>query len=433
MPNVTKSYPEIRLNATDKGVPAASVATFLGDVRKHDWNLLREDIPLPVAVLKDSALHKNSAWMRSYLSLSGAHIAPHGKTTMAPELFDLQIADGAWAITVSTPHQIRVARHFGHRRLFVANQLMGRTAIEEVFRELDADPGFEIYCLADSLDYVAYLSGIAEGLRPSRRLNLLVEIGFEGGRTGCRSDTEALSVAQYIHRSKHLALCGIEGFEGIIWAASAEQRVSLVRTFLDRIVKVAETCSIEKLFESEAIILSAGGSSFFDIVVGAFQRAQLSKPPFLLIRSGCYLTHDSFLYKRAFAQMTERSPALVQELGGLEPALEVWAYVQSRPEQRRAIATLGKRDISYDDLPVPLKWYRPTSSTLNPMPISDNHKVVRLDDQHCYLDIPVDSPLRVGDMLAFGMSHPCLTFDKWRVLHRVDDDYSVIGSLRTYF
>jgi D-serine deaminase-like pyridoxal phosphate-dependent protein len=61
----------------------------------------------------------------------------------------------------------------------------------------------------------------------------------------------------------------------------------------------------------------------------------------VVLRSGCYLTHDDGLYARA-------SP-----LPELRPALELWARVLSCPEPGLAIAGFGKRDAPYDiDLPV---------------------------------------------------------------------------------
>jgi D-serine dehydratase len=56
-----------------------------------------------------------------------------------------------------------------------------------------------------------------------------------------------------------------------------------------------------------------------------------------------------------------------------------------------------------------------------------------MNDQHGYLDIPAGSPLKVGDLVGFGINHPCTTFDKWQVIHVVDDDYNVVESLRTFF
>lgn len=114
-------------------------------------------------------------------------------------------------------------------------------------------------------------------------------------------------------------------------------------------------------------------------------------------------------------------------------ALEVWAYVQSRPEAEKAILAMGKRDVSYDSrMPEPLYWHRPGRAG-PPLPIPERHAVAGLNDQHCHLVLPADSPLQVGDMVAFGISHPCTTFDKWQVIPVVDDDYAVVDAIRTFF
>lgn len=433
MSSISDRHFDAPLDMTDKGASGSEARVPLDQIAQQNWNLLREDLPLPAAILKDVSLRRNSAWMRGFLERTGAKIAPHGKTTMAPALFDLQIADGAWGITLSTPHQIRVARRFGYDRIFVANQLVGRKAIEYVFQELEAHPEFELYCLADSLANVDQLAAVGARLGGKRALKVLVEVGVKGGRTGCRTLESALTVARAIAASPHLALAGVEGFEGIITGPSAEQRLERVKRFLSEVRQVADACSDERLFQVDEVIITAGGSTYFDVAVESFESIELDRPKLLLIRSGCYLTHDSIMYTRAFAQLKARAPDLPAQLGELEPALEVWAYVQSRPEPGRLIAALGKRDISYDDLPVPLMWHRPSSSRSRPLRMPADHEVIGLNDQHCYLKAPEDSPLEVGDMIGFGISHPCLTFDKWRVLHRVDDDYQIIGTVRTYF
>jgi D-serine dehydratase len=177
--------------------------------------------------------------------------------------------------------------------------------------------------------------------------------------------------------------------------------------------------------------LSAGGSAFYDVVVERFRSAGIARDCLVLTRSGCYLTHDSVLYRDAHAELHRRTPQ-AEGLGpGLMPALEVWAYVQSRPEPEKALLTMGKRDVSYDELPVPLAWFRPGTQT--PQPIPPGYTVTGLNDQHCHMAIPTASPLAVGDMVAFGISHPCLTFDKWQVICLVDDDYTVIGAIKTFF
>jgi D-serine dehydratase len=54
-------------------------------------------------------------------------------------------------------------------------------------------------------------------------------------------------------------------------------------------------------------------------------------------------------------------------------------------------------------------------------------------DQHAYLHIDEGDDIRVGDMIGFDISHPCLTFDKWRWLPIVDAQYSVVDVVQTFF
>jgi D-serine dehydratase len=425
---------EAPLNSCDKGIPGNVTAVHRRNVSAQGWNLLREDLPLPVAVLKQNALTHNSQWMRNFVRHHGVYLAPHGKTSMSPGLFDLQLADGAWAITLSTPHQIQVARHFGYQRIFLANQLIGRSAIEYVYDELNADPAFEFYCLVDSIQGVEQLARVAKCRRSPRRMSVLVEMGYRGGRTGCRTVAQGLEVARAVAAHPHaLRLCGVEGFEGLIRKPTGEDTLREVESFLGTVTELARCCEVGGLLAEAPILLSAGGSAYFDLVVKAFSQANLARPSLVLLRSGCYLTHDSLMYTVAFDRMKIRSPEIAALGEGLRPVIEVWAYVQSRPEAQFAIAGLGKRDVSHDELPVPVAWFRPGSGSSQPWPMPPAHRTTRLNDQHAYLDIPADSPLAVGDMVGFGISHPCLTFDKWRVMHLVDADYVVVDSVRTYF
>jgi D-serine dehydratase len=422
----------LMLDGNTKGMPGGVAPFRLDSIAAKGWNLLREDLTLPAAVLKDSAIRHNSAWMRDFIRRSGASIAPHGKTTMAPQLFAQQIEDGAWAITLATPQQIAVARSFGHRRIVLANQLVGRQAIRAVLAELQADPGFEFLCLVDSLDGVELLRRELEAMPLGRPFEVLLEGGVMGGRTGCRSIEEALAVARRIAAVPELALAGIEGFEDVVGGAVAEAEPRIA-AFLEHLVDLARACAGEELFAPGPVILSAGGSKYFDQVSTAFRAADLGRPVEVVLRSGCYLSHDSKIYTDAFARLRTRTPE-VQRLGeGLRPALELWALVQSMPEPGLAIATMGKRDVSHDvDLPLPLQWFRPGLHQ-RPQDLGPGFQVIGLYDQHACMRAPADSPLRVGDLVSFGISHPCTTFDKWRLLHVVDDDYTVTEAIRTFF
>lgn len=419
------------LDGRTKGIPGGIAPFPLAAIGAKGWNVLAEDLPLPVCILRQGALEHNGRWMRAFLEQSGAVISPHGKTTMSPQLFNRQIADGAWAITVGNVHQLQVARHFGCERIVLANQLVGRQGLRFVLDELAHDPKFDFYCLVDSVALVERMTETARAAAARRPIQVFLEGGIAGGRTGVRDVETARQVARAVRAAgPYLALRGVEGFEGLI---SGDDHARRVGQFLDFLIELARMIDREELCAPGPLILTAGGSAYYDIVVEKFSAANLRRQTMILTRSGCYLTHDSGMYARHFAAIRDRSSAAAA-LGAPQAALEVWAYVQSRPEPTRALVTMGKRDVSFDgDLPVPLKWHRPGANVRTPRVIPPAHRVTALNDQHGYLDLPADSPLQVGDLVGFGISHPCLTFDRWQTILLVNDHYDVAGAIRTFF
>jgi D-serine dehydratase len=416
-----------------KGLPLTE-ALRQGAIGLQGWNILRGDTSFPVAVLKESALLHNLAWMRDFCARHGVTLAPHGKTTMSPQLFAAQLANGAWGITLASATQVQVAHRFNVRRVLLANQLVSRTDIEAVLALLHDDPDFECFVLADSSEGVARLSQAVKARTLLRPLPVLVELGIEGKRAGCRTPEEALQVAREIARADGLALAGIEGYEGLLVTQDREADIRAVNAFLSRLVELVKTADVEGLFGHEEILLSAGGSSYFDLVARGFGGVHgLSRVVRAVLRSGCYLTSDHGSYKRLLAQLDAR-----EAIGeGLRPALEVWSMVQSRPEPGLAILTMGKRDASYDEaLPIPVYTHRPGSDARGPAELPPGCEIVKMNDQHAYLRLPegtIRDELKIGDLVGCGISHPCTTFDKWQVLLAVDDDYTVKEALNTFF
>ena len=425
---------ELLVDDRYKGIPGGTTAFPLKEIGRGGWNVLRGDVPLPIAVLKESALAHNSRWMQRFLALSGAKFAPHGKTTMAPQLFQMQMNDGAWGITLATMQQVQVARRFGFSRILLASELIDPRGIEFIVTELQRDTSFEFLCLIDSVAGVELLAKQLKELRLSRPFEVLLEGGLAGGRSGCRSLEEALEVARAVKRhSPHLALRGVEGFEGIISEPTPAQSAAKVREFLGFLVEIARRCEEDRLFADGRVIISAGGSEFFDLVADILPRSGLRRETDIIIRSGCYLTHDSDLFVELHNRLQERTPA-AKEIGAPpKAALEVWSHVLSRPEPTRVILGLGKRDASHDArLPLPILWHRRGLHS-QPQAIPPGHSTFKLHDQHALLNVPENSPLQVGDLVACGISHPCTTFDKWRLLMVVDDAYNITGGIHTFF
>jgi D-serine deaminase-like pyridoxal phosphate-dependent protein len=406
-----------------KAFPPAGGVTP-ASVREQGWNVLRGDLLLPVLVLKERALARNIELMARYCERHGVSLAPHGKTTMSPELFERQLAAGAWGLTAATASQVRVYRAFGVERIVLANELVEPAAVRFVAAELAADPNFDFYCLVDSPEAVAAMTD-ALGDPAARPIQALVELGLPGGRTGCRSLEAAREVAAAVARSPVLTLAGVEGFEGIVHSDDLAADLARVDAFLDELRELVVELGAAGHFDGrEEAVVTVGGSVYFDRVVERLARPA-DFPVRVVLRSGCYLTHDSGYYDH-LSPLGERGP----DGERLEPALEAWGAVLSRPEPNRAILGLGKRDVSHDiDLPLPLR----ASGREGPRDVRGSLALFDLNDQHAYLRLAADDPLAVGDLVGCGISHPCTSFDKWRLIPVVDDEYTVIDAVHTFF
>jgi D-serine deaminase-like pyridoxal phosphate-dependent protein len=373
----------------------------------------------PVLTLRESALAGNLGAMAAYCGRVGVELAPHGKTAMSPEVAARQLASGAWGITVATIGQLRMYRAFGFPRLLLANELVDEGGIAWLAGELAADPGFTAYCFLDSADGVAILDRVLAAHPAGRRLPVLVEIGL--GRTGCRTDGQALAVARAAAATPTLVVAGVAGYEGTIGGPAA-QRLDQVTSFCRRLASLAGAVAEVAGTDGE-FIATAGGSVYFDVVA---RELTASGPDGMtvVLRSGCYLFHDHGMYQAS-------TPAARGVAGApvFRPALELWAQVLSRPEPGLALLTAGRRDAGFDaGLPVPLRMRRRdgTAAALA-------GQVTELNDQHAYLRLDPGTALAPGDLVCLGISHPCTTLDKWRLIAVLDDDARVIDAVHTFF
>lgn len=422
--------PDFQVDSSLKGIPAHLGSIRSSEIGQYRLNVLGQQVEFPVALLKASALEHNQRWMKSFVEQTGVLLAPHGKTTMSPELMRMQIADGAWGMTAATSTHVRTYHTHGIRRILLANQLVGRTNIDGVLALLADDPSLDFYTLVDS---AAGLRLLRDGLvhRPiGRPLQILLELGAQGGRTGLRTLKEAVTLAREISADPHFCLAGVECFEGIYSGRNPADDGSAA-ALVGELARLALTLKREGLFGLDQPLFTAGGSAYFVIVVQVADR-ELAEAGFqVVLRSGCYLTHDSKHYRLIHERLAIGSSSADKD-GGLRPALEVWGCIQSRPEAGLALVNLGKRDISYDiDLPVAL--WRHRSGERGPTPLDESHVTKGLNDQHLFLEVPRQSSLAVGDLIGLGVSHPCTTFDKWKTLFVVDDDYEVQSIVQTCF
>jgi D-serine deaminase-like pyridoxal phosphate-dependent protein len=414
---IAELHDRATVDATTKGFPAIEGTVRITDVATQGWSF--EDLRPPVMVLRETALAHNLALMADYCAEHGVAIAPHGKATMAPRLWQRQLRAGAWGLTAASVGQATVMAEAGVDRILIANEVVDPGGI--AWLAAGRDPP-SVWCSVDSMRGVALLE---DGLRRSgdqHPLPVLVELGHLGGRTGCRSVPEALELAARIQRSDALRLAGVTGYEGTICRDRSVECLDEVRAFLDDLRALA--LAILDAGRREELMVSAGGSAYFDLVVERLSGWPPDAAVTVLLRSGCYLTHDTGHYER-LSPLAGASSEL-----RFHPAIEVWGTVLSTPEPGLAILGLGRRDVPFDlDLPSPRWRRRPDGATSD---VQGVVVVTALNDQHAFCRIG-EGALEVGDLVGCGISHPCSAFDRWRAIPVIDDDDRVVDAVATYF
>ncbi|MBV8932275.1 MAG: amino acid deaminase [Kutzneria sp.] len=409
-----------------KGVPAAAFGRRVSDVASLGLDLFVDGFVGPIVVLDEDALEHNLRTMAGWCARVGVALAPHGKTTMAPQLFARQLDHGAWGITSATVSQLRVYRAFGISPVLFANQLVDPAALRWLAAELDGDPDFRFCCLVDTVEGVELMGATLEAVGARRPVDVLVELGALGGRTGARGLPAALTAARAVASSRALRLVGVGGYEGALAHDASTASLAVVDAYLRELRELAVRTAEAGLFEVEQILVSAGGSAYFDQVAAVLTEpwpAGMSVLP--ILRSGAYVAHDDGVYEDVSPLRRNGSA----EPATFQPALRAWAQVSSRPEQGLALLTIGKRDVSFDEgLPRPLS-IRGADGRQRPLA---GGRVTAINDQHTFLELTKPGEVRVGDWIALGISHPCTVFDKWPLLAVVRGD-TVVDFVRTYF
>jgi D-serine deaminase-like pyridoxal phosphate-dependent protein len=388
----------------------------------------------PLLTLNAVALRHNMDRLASWCAGHGVLLAPHGKTTMAPQLWSEQLNRGAWGISLANFAQLQVARAFGVRMLQLANSLTDPRAVAWVAGE--SERGCSIVSWVDSVQTVQLLARTLEAGHPGVVLDVLVELGGEGGRTGARSVVAALEVARAVAGADQLRLVGVSGYEGSLAHTASDDSLAKVNDYLLELKSLHGELLADGLYHDDAdVLLSAGGSAYFDNVVDILGPCITQagsgvggRRVDLVIRSGAYVIHDDGFYRQISPFSRHGSKPFLAGMHG-------WARVISQPEPGLAILDAGKRDLPVDEgLPQPQAIGPGLGAPMRPM---DGAAITAVNDQHCYLTFDAGtSTVNIGDVVRLGLSHPCTAMDKWAlvpVLAGVDGDPPVVDLIRTFF
>lgn len=373
----------------------------------------------PLLVLDEQAIAHNLQVMAAWTGERGLELMPHGKTTMAPVLWRRQLEAGCTGITVATGWQADVALRAGIPTVQIANTCTDPALLRRLAAHLAEHPEQELVGWADSL---ATIDLLERELPAGSRLGVLVELGADGGRTGARTEDEAVAIAERVAASSALVLYGASGYEGALAHDRSEESLAVVGAYCERLAALIER--LRPLIDGTPWV-TAGGSAYFDLVADAF--APLSDVRAIL-RSGAYIVHDSGFYRGISPLDTTRDVAAEQ---ALLPGMFAYARVVSHPEPGLALLDAGKRDVPFDEgLPTALSYSQTLGGAQQPL----EAEVTALNDQHTFLRFSGDSPLGVGDVVRLGLSHPCTAFDKWRLIPILDSETGTVHeAVETFF
>jgi D-serine deaminase-like pyridoxal phosphate-dependent protein len=385
----------------------------------------------PTLTLDERAMSHNVAVLAEWTAARGLRLAPHGKTTMAPALWQQVLDAGAWGITLATGWQVQLARSFGVRRILLANALVDPVALRWLAGELGAHPDFEFFCWADSVETVTAMESVLGEYQLPAPVSVIVELGALGGRTGARTLEAAVEVAGAVRHSPSLRLAGVGGYEGALAHDRTESGITAVIQYLDALADLHEQLVASGAYEVQTAIVTAGGSAYFELVAERLERLAVTAT--VLLRSGAYQVHDDGFYR----SISPFAAASVEDR--FRAAMHGWARVVSRPEAGLAILDGGRRDFPFDEgMPTPQLVVG--ESEQRSADILRGSRISKLNDQHAFLElgdeVTIDM-LPVGSVVRLGLSHPCTAFDKWRAIPVLDDASQpqplVIDVVQTYF
>jgi D-serine deaminase-like pyridoxal phosphate-dependent protein len=410
-----------------KSIPVALHGRRVSDAAAAGLDLLDDGFGSPVLSLDADAVRHNAQLMARWCRDAGVDLAPHGKTTMSPALLAVQAEAGVWAFTAATAWQARVFRAFGAGAVLIANEVADPAELAWIAAEQRRDPAARIMIWVDSVAGVRLADEALRVAGADRPLDVLLEIGWPGGRGGTRGSDAALAVAAAVRDAPGLRLVGVAGYEGAVAHGVDAASVSAVDAYLHGLRAATERlAALGYLDEADEVVLTAGGSAYFDRVVEVLRPTQVPRPLRLVLRSGCYLTHDHGYY----GAVTPGARG-VPGMPAFRPALTIWARVSSRPEPGLALLAMGKRDVAYDEgLPLPIAVHQAGHDTA-PRPLR-GARVAALNDQHAFLRGPEDELPEIGQWVSCGISHPCATFDRWRLVPVVEGT-RVVDLAHTFF
>ena len=437
MNSFLKELEETKINSTIKGIPFLK-SKKVKKLKFEKLNILQENVQFPILSIDKKILINNIKIMNNFAKNNNAILAPHCKTFMSPQLIKHHFKE-TWGVTISNNQQLSSIIKLNIKNIIYGNLITNESNLIQYLNIIKKYKNISnIYYCIDSLFGLNLLIKLIKQNNYKFKIRILIELGFKNGRCGIRNLKNFKEILENLKNSpENIIVNGLFFYEGAI---NNKQIITITKK-IKNIIKFTLVCHNElinnNIYKDKNNIITAGGSEYFDLVTSYFKKYNFKNNPKLILRPGSFIAYGHGHYENKISHLRKRN--LISKLSKknnifFQPSITLWSHVISIKDKGIAIINFGKRDVSFDlGNPIPLNIYRNSKILKEFKNIPNNLKIFKLNDQHAFLKFNKNIKLNIGDLISFGVSHPCITFDKWRYFYIIDKKFYIIDIHKTFF
>ena len=437
MNSFLKEIEETKINSKIKGIPFLK-SKSVKKIKLEKLNIIKENIQFPILSIDKLQLINNIRIMKNFAIKNNLSLAPHCKTFMSPQLINNHLKK-TWGLTISNNQQLSTIINLNVKNIIYGNLIVNEANliqyldIVKKYRKLT-----NIYYCIDSLFGLNLLMKVVTKKKYKFKIRILIELGTKNGRCGIRNFKSFKKIVISLNNiPKNILVSGLFFYEGAIKNSSLSKVSKKIMDLLQFTFRCHEELVYQNLYKEKIKLISGGGSEYFDLVTKYFNKFNTKNDTKLILRPGSFIAYGHGYYEKKINNLKKRN--IIKSISDknkifFKPSLLLWSHVLSINDNGIAIVNFGKRDVSFDlGNPIPINVYRNKKKYRNNETKPNNLNVIKLNDQHAFLKYNNKIKLNIGDLISFGISHPCITLDKWKYVFLINSKFDVIDVYQTFF
>ena len=437
MNSFLKEIEETKINSKIKGIPFLK-SKSVKKIKLEKLNIIKENIQFPILSIDKLQLIKNIRIMKNFAVKNNLGLAPHCKTFMSPQLINNHLKK-TWGLTISNNQQLSTIINLNVKNIIYGNLIVNEANliqyldIVKKYRKLT-----NIYYCIDSVFGLNLLTKVVTKKKYKFKIRILIELGTKNGRCGIRNFKSFKKITNSLNNiPKNILVSGLFFYEGAIKNSSLSKVSKKIKDLLEFTFKCHEELVYQNLYKEKIKLISGGGSEYFDLVTKYYNKFNTKNDTKLILRPGSFIAYGHGYYEKKINNLKKRN--IIKSVSDknkffFKPSLLLWSHVLSINDNGIAIVNFGKRDVSFDlGNPIPINVYRNNKKYRNNETKPNNLNVFKLNDQHAFLKYNNKIKLNIGDLISFGISHPCITLDKWKYVFLINSKFEVIDVYQTFF